>query len=439
MNSKDRSLTNEGDGEGAQSKRIDLSLAQVLGSAVAAVVAAFLAGKLGVYGTFIGAGVMSLVATSGGPIFQHLFHRTGTQIKEATAQAKTRQAPVRDPAHGWKSRAGESAGATNTLKAVGPQAGVPRPAGDRGIPSSPGVPEARAAEAPGGERGTDEVQLLDTDAVTRMISQARPAAGDDATVALRAGGEHRRGLSGAGGTEPDATRPLATAATYKPRSGALVGEELAGRPNEPGAGLEETQESEEFTAGTTHGTRWRGWRRTLLPALLVFVVAIGGITLYEALSGHSMSGGKGTSISEMFGSGGSSGDGQSDPGQQPDHDQPGDADPSDESDRDGQDGTRPTDAPGSSESPDGETGGQREGGSGGVAPDPGQTAPGGESGADGHEGSDGGEGQFESGDPDPSGDGGDSGEGSGDDETPQPNRQEGVQPQGTAPYDTNTE
>ena len=49
-----------------EKRRIDLSLPQVAGSAVAAVVAAVLASQLGVYGTILGAGVMSVVATCGG-------------------------------------------------------------------------------------------------------------------------------------------------------------------------------------------------------------------------------------------------------------------------------------------------------------------------------------------------------------------------------------
>ncbi|MFD3511672.1 hypothetical protein [Streptomyces sp. NPDC058657] len=75
-------------GEEPTKRRIDLSVAQVAGSAVAAVVAAVLASQLGVYGTVIGAGVVSVVATSGGTIFQHVFKRTGEQLREVTVHAK---------------------------------------------------------------------------------------------------------------------------------------------------------------------------------------------------------------------------------------------------------------------------------------------------------------------------------------------------------------
>ncbi|MFF9771164.1 hypothetical protein ACF1GT_32080 [Streptomyces sp. NPDC014636] len=66
-------------------KRIDLNVPQVAGSALAAVVAAKLASYFGVYGTIIGAGVVSVVATCGGTLFQHFFKRTGEQFREKTA------------------------------------------------------------------------------------------------------------------------------------------------------------------------------------------------------------------------------------------------------------------------------------------------------------------------------------------------------------------
>ncbi|MFD7812933.1 hypothetical protein ACFV6E_08320 [Streptomyces sp. NPDC059785] len=79
-------------------KRVDLSLPQVAGSAVAAVVAAKLASYFGVYGTILGAGVVSVIATCGGTVFQHFFKRTGEQIRDATAQGRpVRPGPAREP------------------------------------------------------------------------------------------------------------------------------------------------------------------------------------------------------------------------------------------------------------------------------------------------------------------------------------------------------
>ncbi|MHA5051226.1 hypothetical protein [Streptomyces sp. SD15] len=82
--------------EEPKKKRVDLSVPQVAGSAVAAVVAAKLASYFGVYGTILGAGVVSAIATCGGTVFQHFFKRTGEQIRDVTVQAKprTEQAPA---------------------------------------------------------------------------------------------------------------------------------------------------------------------------------------------------------------------------------------------------------------------------------------------------------------------------------------------------------
>ncbi|MFF4873717.1 hypothetical protein [Streptomyces sp. NPDC000961] len=83
----------EKDGESGR-RRIDLSVAQVSGSALAAVIAAKLASTLGVYGTIIGAGVISVIATCGGPFFQYVFRRTGEQVRDATAAARPRARQV---------------------------------------------------------------------------------------------------------------------------------------------------------------------------------------------------------------------------------------------------------------------------------------------------------------------------------------------------------
>lgn len=78
-----------------EKKKLDLSVAQVSGSAVAAVIAAKLASTLGVYGTILGAGVISVIATCGGSIFHHLFKRTGEQIREVTVHTEPAKATAR--------------------------------------------------------------------------------------------------------------------------------------------------------------------------------------------------------------------------------------------------------------------------------------------------------------------------------------------------------
>ncbi|WP_055469733.1 hypothetical protein [Streptomyces ardesiacus] len=73
-----------------ESRRIDLSVPQVAGSALAAVVAAKLASSFGVYGTIVGAGLISVVATCGGSVLQHFFKRTGEQIRVKRTVAAVR-------------------------------------------------------------------------------------------------------------------------------------------------------------------------------------------------------------------------------------------------------------------------------------------------------------------------------------------------------------
>ncbi|MEV0037627.1 hypothetical protein [Streptomyces sp. NPDC050804] len=178
MNQRPGGGAREGEGAAApKGPRLELSVPQVAGSAVAAVAAAVLASRLGVYGTIIGAGVVSVVATCGGPVFQHMLRRTGEQLREVTVQG--------------------------------------RPGGRR--LSAPG-------DSPGGPRG--EAPLGDG----------------------------------------------------------------------------------EFGAPTTHGTRVRGWKRPVLAAAGVFVVTMGGITGYELISGHGLSGGAATTVGSAVRGGGGGGD-----------------------------------------------------------------------------------------------------------------------------------
>ncbi|MFD4658404.1 hypothetical protein ACFWP2_22555 [Kitasatospora sp. NPDC058444] len=79
----ERSPVEEGGKAKEERRRIDLSVAQVAASALATVVGALLASELGVYGTILGAAVVSVGATTGSAVFQHIFKRTGEQLREA--------------------------------------------------------------------------------------------------------------------------------------------------------------------------------------------------------------------------------------------------------------------------------------------------------------------------------------------------------------------
>ncbi|MFD5080058.1 hypothetical protein [Streptomyces sp. NPDC058371] len=101
-------------------KRVELSVPQVAGSAVAAVVAAKLASYFGVYGTILGAGVVSAIATCGGTVFQHFFRRTGEQIRDVTVPTRPKPLPesqVATPVNEFGAEFGEGFGAGTVYRA----------------------------------------------------------------------------------------------------------------------------------------------------------------------------------------------------------------------------------------------------------------------------------------------------------------------------------
>ncbi|MGW1352738.1 hypothetical protein ACWCQE_26240 [Streptomyces sp. NPDC002409] len=240
-------------------RRIDLSVPQVAGSAVAAVAAAVAASQLGVYGTVLGAGVMSVVATCGGSVFQHFFRRTGEQIREVTVQVKHPDREV-------------SVHARESVVGRGPK-------GARG--SSGGAVDAtammRAVDAAAGPREADETMLL------RGADGAAVPRDTDGTMLLR-------GVPG----DAERTRMLPA---YDGSGAPATGRPVA---------------DEEFSEATTHGTRVRGWKRSALGAAVVFALTMAGITTYELISGGDLSGGKGTTVGSVV-RGGERSSGKDDP------------------------------------------------------------------------------------------------------------------------------
>ncbi|WP_030676296.1 hypothetical protein [Streptomyces rimosus] len=239
-------------------KRLDLSVAQVAGSALAAAVAAFLAGQLGVYGTIIGAGVVSVVATTGGSLFQHLFRRTGEQLKEA-ATVGTRPKPRRSPVR---------------RRPPGPESGpgLVLPTFDRS--GAEDETTSVAAKDPRAADGTDRTQLL-------------PQAGGpdaDATQLL--------GQAGTGGRPTDKTQLVPR---LDDRTVALGQVRPGGRP----AGATAAPRPDEVSTAT-YGTRLRGWKRPALAALAIFVLSMGAVTCVELLTGQDASGGPGTSVGNVL-------------------------------------------------------------------------------------------------------------------------------------------
>lgn len=270
-------------------RRLDLSVPQVAGSAVAAVVAAKLAASFGVYGTILGAGVVSAVATCGGTVFQHFFRRTGEQIRDKAVQAKPRvqQVPVTD---------GSGAPVAQTFRAAA-YAGAASPASATSYAGAGPVTTTwgRTAEAD----ATSVLPAVGDAGRTTVL----PAVGDAerTTVLSMADTDVVAAAAADAAVEAEKTQLLGSvdATQLVPRDDAtrVLRQTAPGAPSVPSA---LPLPSEEFTERTTHRTQVRGWKRPLIAAAVVFGVAMAGITTYEIVSGEDFSGGHGTTIGNGF-------------------------------------------------------------------------------------------------------------------------------------------
>ncbi|MGW6401408.1 hypothetical protein [Streptomyces sp. NPDC055134] len=278
--------------EKPKGKRLDLSVPQVAGSAVAAVVAAKLAAGLGVYGTIVGAGVVSALATCGGSLFQHFFRRTGEQIRDAAGQAipKVRPIPVTD----------DGRPVPETFRSDMVPASVTPPAATAAMRTDV-LPRTTSWGMGGASaQGADATTVLPALDAERTQLLRADAGDPDRTQLLTAGGAAAEKTQllrvGAGpGAVDDATRVLRAAPADGGGDG-TVGPELPPTPGDLG---------DEFTEGTTHRARVRSWKRPLVAAAVVFGVTMGGITTYELASGQSFSGdGQRTTLREAFTGGG---------------------------------------------------------------------------------------------------------------------------------------
>jgi hypothetical protein len=322
--------------EKPKGKRLDLNLPQVAGSAVAAVVAAKLAAGLGVYGTIVGAGVVSVLATCGGSLFQHFFRRTGEQIRDVAGQAipKGRQVPVtadgRPVPETFRSDAVAASvvppEATTAMRTdVLPRTttwgmgGAPAPDADATtVLPALDAERTRLLKAGGGD--PDRTRLLTAGAGdpdrTQLLTADR---GDpDRTRFLKAGSgdPERTQLLTADGGDPEKTQLLNAGVgggdpekTQLLRAGGRAGgPELPPPSGDLGDGFADgliIGLPDEFTEGTTHRARVRSWKRPLVAAAVVFGVTMGGITTYELASGQSFSGdGQRTTLREAFTGGG---------------------------------------------------------------------------------------------------------------------------------------
>jgi hypothetical protein len=313
-------------------KRFDLSVPQVAGSAVASVAAAIAASQLGVYGTVIGAGVMSIVATTGGSVFQHLFRRTGEQLRDAAGQVMPRHGVPHDGA-------GEPVPPTFLAHPEEHVTGIPAPrAGENGVqarsdgepttvlPRADGDPTAVLPAAgadpttvlPAAVRHDEATRVLRTpsgdglfrdgssgDALPGDTPSGRTPADEESRLLPAVPAEEATRLLGAVPAD-EATRVLGTAGPAEEATrvlGTAGPADEATRAPRPAPAF---SGAPVFSAPVTHQSprKLRGWRKPLLTAVGVFAVSMAGITGYELIAGHPLSGGSGSTIGKLGGSGG---------------------------------------------------------------------------------------------------------------------------------------
>ncbi|MEU1719733.1 hypothetical protein [Nonomuraea sp. NPDC005692] len=123
-----------------EQRKFELSVPQILGSALAAVTAAVAASYLGVAGTVIGAAVVSIASTVASAVYTHYLKRTGDRVKQHTLSA-------------WREEQEEGQGllaaAANATPAAGKETAVRRA----------GEPTAAHAVQGGGDQGHDTLVM----------------------------------------------------------------------------------------------------------------------------------------------------------------------------------------------------------------------------------------------------------------------------------------
>ncbi|AQZ60190.1 Proline-rich protein [[Actinomadura] parvosata subsp. kistnae] len=104
-----------------EQRRFELSVPQILGSALAAVTAAVAASYLGVAGTVIGAAVVSVASTVATAVYTHYLKQTGERVKQHTPLIIRREehqgAELQDEGHQGEERH-DGDGATLVMPAV---------------------------------------------------------------------------------------------------------------------------------------------------------------------------------------------------------------------------------------------------------------------------------------------------------------------------------
>jgi hypothetical protein len=267
-------------------RRIELSVTQVTSSVLATVTGAFVASSLGVTGTVIGVAVVSFATTAGTAVYRHYLARTQERLRSAAAAMGhlATTAPTRT-GNGRTARA-PTPGETSTQDQA-PQTSMARLRGQR--EASHGTTagaEAPGAEAPGtGTPGAaapgagwssaepggplHETWIMPAQAIMQAQADAEGAAAPDASA------------SGGGQPGPGSNAAPATSSPGNdgPESGARGTEKL------DSAAADGQAPGRQGLAGVLRGLAATRWVRFAAAAVMIFVLAMGGITILEAATG----------------------------------------------------------------------------------------------------------------------------------------------------------
>jgi hypothetical protein len=314
-------------------RRIDLSATQVIASMLAAVTGAVAASYLGVAGTVLGAAVMSVASTVVASVYKHYLARSRERLRAAREAARTAppaggrflphdgatgsgqdtsQAATRADLSRATARADLSRATTRADSVRASAARPDRPAGPDDVTQiMPAV-----AFRPHRWDGADRANGLDglADGATQIGSRPGREADGATQIGSRPGREadgvtqigSRPGREGTGAGRPDGARP----GRPDPGDGDAGRGEPAARPGPasepggPGAG--------DDCAGASQDARWRRPRPLVLAgiALGVFLLAMAGITAFEAAAGKPLDAivgsghGSGTTVGSIVGGSG---------------------------------------------------------------------------------------------------------------------------------------
>jgi hypothetical protein len=334
-------------------RRIDLSATQVIASMLAAVTGAVAASYLGVAGTVVGAAVMSVASTVVASVYKHYLARSRERLRAAREAARI--APQagghflpHDAATGPGQDTSQAATRTDLSRAATRadlSRAATRPDGSR---AATRADLSRAATRPDGSRAAtraDRSRAAAQPDRSRATAQPVRAAGpDDVTQIMPAvafgphrwdGADRANGLDGlADGATQIVSRPGYGGVGAGPDNGARSparpdpGDGDAGRgespdgpgsgparePGGPGAGDDGAGDdgAGDDGAGGPRDARWRRPRPLVLAgiALGVFLLAMAGITAFEAVAGKPLDAivgsghGSGTTVGSIVGGSG---------------------------------------------------------------------------------------------------------------------------------------